>query len=441
MARYTRKNAVIKKVAAWQVFDSRGNPTLEAEVTLGGGLTGSAMAPSGASKGKYEALELRDQRAGRYLGRSVFEAVERVNTEIHRVWAGRNVLDQAALDELLIGLDGTEDKRRLGANAMVGASMAAARAAANLLGTPLHAYLGGNGGTLLPLPEIQIFGGGAHTAGRIDAQDFMIVCVGAESYEQCLEMTFNVYHTAGRILRQSGRFYGVADEGGYWPAFESHEQLFEVLLRAIEQAGYRPGKEIALSLDMAASELFDKGRYHFKLESQEFSSEQFSRLLAGWCRKHPIVSIEDPFAQEDYGAWARFTRKMGGRLQIVGDDLFATNMKRLEQGVREEWANSILIKPNQIGTVTETLRCIQAAQKAGWLPVISARSGETEDTFVTHLAVATNAGQLKVGAFARGERMAKWNELLRIQRQLGGRARFLGGRIFPFLKRRRQILA
>ena len=419
----------IASITAQQVYDSRGNPTLEATVELRNGVEGSAIVPSGASVGKYEALELRDGLPGRLLGRSVLKAVQHVNEDIHQALRGRSVLEQEKLDQVLIDLDGTPNKGRLGANAILGTSMAVARAAATASGFPLYAYLGQGKGDLLPLPEIQIFGGGAHGGRRVDVQDFMIICVGAKSYPECLEMAFNVYHRAGELMERCGRLAGVADEGGYWPVFDSNEQALEFLLEAIELAGYRPGQEIALSLDIAATEIFHNGRYCLGLEQRSFSSEQFSELMMDWCERYPIISVEDPFAEDDFAAWGAFTKALGKKIQIVGDDLFTTNLQRIRRGVDEQLANAVLIKLNQIGTVTETLACIQATQRAGWRPVISARSGETEDVFISHLAVATNAGQLKVGSFARSERMAKWNELLRIERHLGDRARFVGGRI------------
>jgi enolase len=417
----------IASVTAHQVYDSRGNPTLEAIVKLRNGVEGSAIVPSGASVGKYEALELRDGGPGRFLGRSVQRAVQHVNEDIHRALCGRNVCEQEKLDATLIDLDGTKNKSRLGANAVLGASMASARAAATNCGVPLYAYLGNGKGDTLPLPEIQIFGGGAHSGRRIDVQDFMIICVGAHSYGECLEMTFNVYHRAGELMKRRGRLAGLADEGGYWPVFDSNEEGFEFLLEAIEMARYRPGQDIAIALDIAASELFHDGSYHLGLESRRFLPAEFADLVMTWCKRYPIVSVEDPFAEDDFATWAAFTEKWGDKIQIVGDDLFTTNLQRIQLGLGERLANAVLIKLNQIGTVTETLECIRATQKAQWCPVVSARSGETEDTFISHLAVATNAGQLKVGAFARSERMAKWNEVLRIERHLGTKARFAEG--------------
>ncbi len=423
----------IKQIDAFQVFDSRGNPTLEAEVALENGIRGRAIVPSGASTGKFEALELRDGDTSRFRGKSVFRAIEHVKEHIGPALRGKNVHDQQELDRTMCDLDGTPDKSRLGANAIVGVSMAIARASANAKGVPLFRSLTGGQGTLIPVPEIQIIGGGAHSAGRIDVQDFMIICTGAESFSECLEMTFNVYHQCGEILRQTGRLSGVADEGGYWPEFSSNEDVFDVLLQSIEQAGYRAGKDIHLSLDIAASEFYSGGRYHLTLEDRSLDPGRFYELISSWCSRYPILSIEDPFAEDDRENWKKLTDQFGDKLQIIGDDLFTTDTERVKKGQKSGLANSVLIKLNQVGTVTETLECIRQTQKSGWLPVVSARSGETEDPFISHLAVASNAGQLKVGSFTRSERMVKWNEILRIERDLGKNGRFDGGALFPFL--------
>ena len=420
----------IVSLDALQIFDSRGNPTVEVVMTLADGMRGHGLVPSGASTGRHEALELRDGDPRRYRGKSVARAIENVRGEIARAIIGRDVVDQAGLDEALIALDGTPDKSRLGANAILGASMAAAQAAAATQRMPLCDYLGGGRGTLLPLPEVQIFGGGRHAHGRIDVQDFMIIPLRARSYEESLEIAFNVYHAAGDVMRARGALAGVADEGGYWPVFERNEAVFDALLAAIERAGYAPGRDVGLSLDIAATDLFRDGHYELGLEKRRFTSEQFAALMIEWVDKFPIVSIEDPMAEDDWEGWKRVRAAIGGRCQLIGDDLFTTNLARIERGIAAGVANAVLIKLNQIGTVTETLRAIARTQAAGWLPVVSARSGETEDTFIAHLAVATNAGQLKVGSFSRSERLAKWNEVLRIERGLGARARFVGARIF-----------
>ncbi|MDZ7717706.1 MAG: phosphopyruvate hydratase [Balneolaceae bacterium] len=420
----------IKNIDAIQVFDSRGNPTLEAFVELENGMKGSAVVPSGASTGQFEAHELRDGDPLKFLGRSVNKAIENVKGEIHSELIGKDVHQQAELDKLMIDLDGTKKKDRLGANAILGVSMAIARASATAQKKPLFQTLTDEDGTLLPLPEIQILGGGAHANGRIDIQDFMIICTGAKSYQECLEMTFNVYHQCGQLLQDKGKLAGVADEGGYWPDFDSNEEVFEILLKAIQKSGYSPGEDIHLSLDIAASEFYDNGRYHLSLEDRFLTGDQFYKVISGWCDQFPIISIEDPFAETDTPNWKRFTKEFGDKIQIVGDDLFTTDIKRVEDGKAEKLANSVLIKLNQIGTVTETIKCIKQTQKFGWSPVVSARSGETEDPFISHLAVATNAGQLKVGSFSRSERMVKWNEILRIERELGEKARFIGPRVY-----------
>ncbi|MSU70375.1 MAG: phosphopyruvate hydratase [Opitutaceae bacterium] len=421
---------IIQTIKAHQVFDSRGNPTVEAVVELANGVVGRGVVPSGASTGRHEAKELRDGDPRRFLGRSVYRAVANVNDAIARAIVGRNVFDQAGLDQALIELDGTPDKVRLGANAILSVSMAAAQAAAAARQEPLYAYLGGGKGRLLPLPEVQIFGGGKHAQGRVDVQDFMIIPLAARSYEESLEVVFNVFHAAAQVMSARGLLSGVADEGGYWPAFAHNEAALEALLESVERAGYVPGRDVGLSLDIAASELFRDGHYAFGLEQRQFTSEEFSALMISWIEKYPIVSMEDPLAEDDWEGWKRICAAVGHKCQLVGDDHFTTNLARLERGIAERSANSILIKLNQIGTVTETLGTIRRAQQAGWLPIVSARSGESEDVFIAHLAVATNAGQLKVGSFCRSERMAKWNEVLRLQNHLGNRAEFRGARLF-----------
>lgn len=421
----------IKHIDAYQVFDSRGNPTLEAEVELEGGTKGRATVPSGASTGKYEALELRDEDPALFAGKSVYRAIKNVKEKIGPVLTGKDAGNQAEMDQLMLDLDGTDNKSNLGANAILGVSMALARAAANALESPLFEYLSEGKGDLLPLPEIQIIGGGAHTGGRIDIQDFMIICTGAESYHQCLEMTYDVYRQCGNLLKEKDKLAGVADEGGYWPEFDSNEAVFDVLTKAIKRAGYQPGEDVHLSLDIAASELYADGKYHLRLEEKSLNPEQFYDLISGWCHTYPIISIEDPFSETDLANWKQLTQSFGGTLQIIGDDLFTTDIGRVREGKREELANSVLIKLNQIGTVTETIACIRQTQDFDWTPVVSARSGETEDPFIAHLAVATGAGQLKVGSFTRSERMVKWNEIIRIKRALDNRARFSGGSILP----------
>ena len=416
----------IASVDAFQIFDSRGYPTVEAEVKLANGMTGSGLVPSGASTGQFEALEMRDGDPAKFRGKSVFKAISHVRGEIARAVLGRDVFDQRGLDNAMIALDGTPAKSRLGANAILSVSMAAAAAAARARDIPLFESLGD--GTLLPLPEIQIFGGGAHADWRTDIQDFLVIATGAESYEETLEITFNVFRAAGDIMKKRGHLLGSADEGGYWPQFPTNEAALATLVEAIELAGYTPGKEASLSLDIAASDLYDEasGTYRFALENRSFTSSEFMDLLASWCRKYQVVSIEDPAADTDWQGWKRFHDACGASMQIIGDDLFTTNLSRIREGISRGVANSVLIKLNQIGTVTETIDAIRLTQSAGWSPVVSARSGETEDAFISHLVVATNAGQLKVGSFSRSERMVKWNELLRIARRLGPRARFTG---------------
>lgn len=413
---------------ALQIFDSRGHPTIEVVATLEDGTTGRGLVPSGASTGSHEAWELRDRDPRRFEGRSVFQAIGHVTGEIAPALAGQDALDQAAIDAALVALDGTPNKSRLGANAILGVSLAVAAAAARAKQMPLHASLGG--GTLLPLPEIQIFGGGKHAQGRIDIQDFMIVALAATSYAETLEVASNVFHAAAAEMRDRGKLAGVADEGGYWPLFDRNEEVFDALLAAIERAGYTPGREVGLSLDIAATDLHRDGFYRLGLEGRRFSSEEFAALMIDWVDRYPIVSIEDPMSEDDWEGWRLVRDAIGHRCQLIGDDLFTTHLDRIERGVAAGVANAVLIKLNQIGTVTETLVAIRRTQAAGWLPVVSARSGETEDAFIAHLAVATDAGQLKVGSFSRSERLAKWNEVLRIERELGPRARFVGAGIF-----------
>jgi enolase len=420
----------IQSVSAYQVYDSRGDPTVEAEVRLADGSRGRGIVPSGASKGRYEALELRDGNPARFRGKSVFTAIRNIETilgpELVRHDALNHALDQRSVDRCMIDLDGTPQKSRLGANAILAVSMAYAYAAAASGHMPLHAYLGD--GAVLPFPEIQIVGGGAHANWRIDVQDFLIMATGAQTYQEAMEITYNVYQATADLLRERGKLRGVADEGGFWPEIDSHEQVFELLLSAIHRAGYLAGADVALSLDIAASDLYDERTrtYTFRSENRSFDSAAFADLLAGWCRAYPVVSIEDPMADNDWDGWRQFRSVAPAGLQIVGDDLFATNMERIRAGIDGNVANAVLIKLNQIGTVTETLDAIRLTQAARWKPVVSARSGETEDAFIAHLAVATEAGQLKVGSFARSERMAKWNEVLRIGRGLGSKARFAG---------------
>jgi len=420
----------IRNIDAIQIYDSRGNPTIEVEVELENGMKGYGRVPSGISTGQYEALELRDGDPQKFRGMSVFKAVNNVKTEIAALLKGKEVTDQETIDEYLITLDGTKNKSRLGANAILGVSIAVADAAARFKGQQLFEYLGD--GNLLPLPEIQIIGGGAHANRRIDIQDVLLIATGAHTYEEALEITFNVHRAAADLLKERENYHGVADEGGFWPNFDKNEDALQLMMESIERAGYTPGKEASISLDIAASDLYSKkdGLYHFNLENRAFTSQEFAELMAQWCHSYPIISIEDPMADSDWEGWKAFTKLLGKTLQIVGDDLFTTNIERIQKGIQMSIANAVLIKLNQIGTLTETMHAIAFTKKAGWLPVISARSGETEDAVIAHLAVATNAGQLKVGSFARGERMAKWNEILRIKRSLKGNSKFIGSEIY-----------
>jgi len=422
----------ITKVEAFQIYDSRGNPTIEAVVTLADGSEGHGLVPSGASTGQYEALELRDKVPEKFRGKSVFQAIGHIQNEIAPAVLGMDSLEQRQFDEALIALDGTENKSRLGANAILGVSMATAQAAALSRRVPLYQSMGGDEATLLPLPEIQIFGGGAHANWRTDVQDFLLIATGANSFQEVMEITFNVYHAAGDIMKKRGHYFGVADEGGFWPEFRTNEEVLETFVEAIGKAGYTPGREASISLDIAASDLYDEEShtYRWKLENRTFSAGEYADLMIRWCNDYPIISIEDPLSDTDWAGWKKVVAAIGNRVQLIGDDLFTTNLKRIRKGIEEKCANAVLIKLNQIGTVTETIDAVRLTQEAGWLPVVSARSGETEDAFISHLAVATNAGQLKVGSFTRSERMAKWNEVIRIERLLGSRARFEGARIF-----------
>lgn len=420
----------IHHVDAIQIYDSRGIPTLEVILQLEDGTVGRGLVPSGASTGQYEAYELRDGDNAYLRGKSVRQAISHVKGEIADAVVGMDVREQAAIDRRLIALDGTPNKKRLGANAILGVSMAAANASAIAQGRPLYQALGG--GVLLPLPEIQIIGGGAHADWRTDVQDFLVIPVGAATYAEALEMVSNVYHAAGEVMRGLQKRFGLADEGGYWPEFATNTEAMDVVVESIQRAGYTPSVDVAISLDIAASDLYDskRQRYHFKLEGREFTSEQFTDLMIDWCERYPIISIEDPAADVDWDAWLRVMQAVGGRVQIVGDDLFTTNVQRIRRGIDAGIANSVLIKLNQIGTVTETLEAIEVTRSAGWLPLVSARSGETEDAFISHLAVGTSAGQLKVGSFARSERMVKWNECLRIAHQLGGDGVWEGAKLY-----------
>ena len=420
----------IERVSARRVWDSRGRPTVEAEVHLPGGVLGRATAPAGASTGSGEALDLRDGGAA-FGGYDVTRAVGRIRDTIAPSLREYDVTDQAGLDRALIDLDGTPDKSRLGGNGCIAVSMAALHAAAAVRRQPLWRYLLGEEPALLPLPEIQIFGGGTHAGRRVDVQDFMVVPVGAASFAEALDWTAEVYRAAGARMADAGRLQGVADEGGYWPAFDTNEEALECLVRAIEDSGRVPGDEIAISLDVAASELYRDGRYHLGLERRTVDSDALGELLAGWTDRYPIVSVEDPLAEDDDAGMRRFTAAVGARVQVVGDDYLVTDAARVERAARDGACNALLVKPNQAGTVTEARAALDAARRAGMGAIVSARSGETEDVTIAHLAVGWRAGQLKVGSFSRSERMAKWNEVLRIEEALGEAAVFAGARSLP----------
>jgi len=415
----------IEAVRARRVWDSRGRPTVEAELQLRGGALGRAIVPAGASTGTREALELRDGGTA-FGGLDVQRALAHVRGEIAAALLGFDAAEQAGLDRRLIELDGTPAKSRLGANATLAVSMAAAHAAAAAAGLPLYRHLGGEAATRLPLPQIQIFGGGAHAGQRVDIQDFMVVCPGAASFAQALEWTAEVYRAAGQRMQRRGALHGVADEGGWWPDFDTNEQALQTLLAAIEDAGFVPGAQVAIALDVAASEFGRGGRYRLGLERRELDSDAMIEMLLRWIERYPIRSIEDPLAEDDLQGFARFTQAAGDRLQIVGDDLLVTDASLLREAAAAGAANCVLLKPNQRGTLSETLAAWREAQARGYAGIVSARSGETEDTTIVHLAIGWQVGQLKVGSFARSERMAKWNEALRIEEALGADARFAG---------------
>ena len=423
--------SVILAVQAREILDSRGNPTVEADVILEDGTYGRAAVPSGASTGAHEANELRDGDPKRYLGKGVRKAVQNVTKLIAPELIGFDVTEQVAIDRALIALDGTKTKSKLGANAMLAVSMAASRAAAASVDLPLHKYLGGPMARTLPVPLMNILNGGAHATNTVDFQEYMIVPVGAESFSEALRMGTEVFHALKKVLVKRKLSTGVGDEGGFAPDLKSDEEALKVVMEAIEAAGYEPGKEIALALDCAASELYTKGKYTFKKSGAGTkSAEEMVELYAKWLQKYPIVSIEDGLAESDWEGWALMTEQLGDRCQLVGDDLFVTNTEFLARGIAEDVANAILIKVNQIGTLTETLEAIEMAGRNGYRSIISHRSGETEDTFIADLAVATNAGQIKTGSASRTDRVAKYNQLLRIEAELGAHAEYPGGAIY-----------
>jgi enolase len=423
----------ISKIHARQVLDSRGNPTVEAEVWLADGSRGRAIVPSGASTGEHEAVELRDGDPRRYLGKGVGKAVENVNGEIAGALANLDAAEQRRIDQKMIELDGTENKGRLGANAILAVSMATARAAANALQTPLYRYLGGAAANLLPTPMMNILNGGAHADNNVDFQEFMVMPVGAPSFSEALRWGVEVFHTLKGVLKKRGYNTAVGDEGGFAPSLKSNVEAIEVVLEAIQQAGYKPGEQIAIALDPAASEFYQDGKYVFKKSDKSTkSAEEMARFWEKWANDYPIVSLEDGLAEDDWEGWKKLTERLGDKIQLVGDDLFVTNTVRLQEGIDQGIANSILIKVNQIGTVSETLDAIELARRSGYTSVISHRSGETEDTFIADLAVATGAGQIKTGSASRTDRIAKYNQLLRIEEQLGDSARYLGLRALNY---------
>ena len=417
----------IDSIQALEILDSRGNPTLKVEVVLAEGTVGMAAVPSGASTGVHEALELRDGDADRYGGKGVLKAAANVTQEIALSLVGVSCLDQAAIDDALIRLDGTPNKSRLGANAILGVSLAVAHAAANYLNLPLYRYLGGPTARTLPMPFFNIVNGGRHAPGGTDIQEFMVVPVGAKTFSDALRMGAELYHSLQKVLADKGLPTTVGDEGGFAPPLSKNEDAMNLLLTAIEAAGYRPGEEVAIAIDAAASEYYRDGQYVFAREGRTFKDvDEMVAFWQDWCGRYPIVSIEDGMAQDDWTGWWKLTAELGRKVQIVGDDLLVTSVERIQKGIREGAANAVLIKPNQIGTVTETLAAIDAAKRGGWRAMISHRSGETDDTTIADLAVATGCGQIKSGAPARGERTAKYNRLLRIEEELGPGATFAG---------------
>lgn len=422
----------IESVKALEVLDSRGNPTVQVEVVTEGGFSGVAMVPSGASTGSFEAVELRDGDKERYLGKGVLKAVENVNKVISKEIEGKNVYEQAKIDATMVKLDGTENKGKLGANAMLGVSLAVAKAAAASLGMSLYNYIGGVNAKELPVPMMNIMNGGKHADSSLSVQEFMIMPVGAKTFSECMRMGVEVYHNLKKVLKSKGYSTGVGDEGGFAPNLGSEEEAVELIIEAIKQAGYKPGEDICLALDVAATEMFDEAKkigkdgYYFWKTGEFKTKDQMINFIVELAEKYPIISIEDGLAEEDWESWKKLTERIGNNVQLVGDDLFVTNMKRLQKGIDNNTANSILIKLNQIGTLTETLDAIELAKRNGYTAVVSHRSGETEDTTLADVAVATNAGQIKTGAPCRTDRVAKYNRLLNIEAELGDVAVFRG---------------
>ena len=426
--------SAIVDIVGREILDSRGNPTVECDVLLESGVMGRAAVPSGASTGSREAIELRDGDKSRYLGKGVLKAVEHINTEISEAVLGLDATEQAFLDKTLIDLDGTDNKSRLGANAMLAVSMAVARAAAEESGLPLYRYLGGMGGMQLPVPMMNVINGGAHANNTLDIQEFMIIPVGAPSFREAVRWGAEVFHALKKIIHDKGMSTAVGDEGGFAPSVANHEAAIELILQAIDAAGYTAGEQIALGLDCAASEFYKDGQYHLAGEGLALSAQAWTDMLATWCDKYPIISIEDGMHEGDWDGWKILSDRLVKNVQLVGDDLFVTNTKILQEGIEKGIANSILIKINQIGTLTETFAAIEMAKRAGYTAVISHRSGETEDSTIADIAVGTNAGQIKTGSLSRSDRMAKYNQLLRIEEDLGDIAYYPGRRAFYNLR-------
>jgi len=422
-----------------QILDSRGNPTVEVDVLLASGVRGRAAVPSGASTGAHEAVELRDGDDHRYLGKGVTHAVRNINELLAPELTGLDAADQRGIDGMLVELDGTENKGKLGANALLGVSMAVAKAAAADAELPLYRYIGGANAHVLPVPMMNIINGGQHADNNVDMQEFMILPIGAESFGEGLRMGAEVFHHLKKVLKKKGLNTGVGDEGGFAPDLKSNEEALQVIIEAIEAAGYTPGTQIALGLDCASTEYYDSKTGVYTLEGEKKNQKKdgadIVEFLAGWCEKYPIITIEDGCSEDDWDTWAKLTKKLGAKVQLVGDDLFVTNVKRLSDGIAKGIGNSILVKVNQIGTLSETLDAIEMAKQAGYTAVISHRSGETEDTTIADIAVATNAGQIKTGSASRTDRIAKYNQLLRIEEELGASARYLGRKVFYNLKK------
>jgi enolase len=426
--------SAIVDVVAREILDSRGNPTVEADVLLESGSMGRAAVPSGASTGQKEAVELRDGDAQRYLGKGVLKAVENVNTEISEAIMGLDAAEQSFIDKTLIELDGTENKSRLGANAILAVSLAVAKAAADEAGLPLYRYLGGVGPRAMPVPMMNIINGGAHANNRLDLQEFMIVPVGAQSFRDALRCGAEVFHALKKLLHDQGMPTTVGDEGGFAPDLPGNEAALELIMRAIEAAGYLPGADVSIAIDCAASEFYEEGKYVLQAEKRSLSAEEFAAYLSSWTQKYPILSIEDGMSETDWDGWKLLTQRLGRSVQLVGDDIFVTNPRILGEGIKQGIANSILIKVNQIGTLTETLEAIELAKRSGYTAVVSHRSGETEDTTIADIAVATGAMQIKTGSLSRSDRLAKYNQLLRIEEDLGESAYYPGRGAFYQLK-------